>query len=75
MSVHQNLVNINVSLDHSFLRKNSANSTWHFAEFCSSLWQFTANSMVNSQLKRNWLCCSKYCYLSVLTSHRMCSLR
>jgi len=47
-------------MDHSLPRANSANFAWHFVRFRGSPWQITVNSIVNSQLRVNQLCCSKY---------------
>ena len=40
------------SRDYSFLQVSSVNSEWYFVEFYSSPRQITANSVVDSQLKK-----------------------
>jgi len=50
---------------------------WHFVKLCGSSWQIAVNTVVNTQVTENQLCCPKclLCHsLSVSTSRRMRSL-
>jgi len=63
---------------HIFRQKSSRNSARHFVKFCRSPPQITVNSVVDSQLKENELCCLKcpvYCYLLLFLSCHDRSLR